>query len=139
MVFAFDRFIVAKDFYRYSGTRRSCEKEYGGRLTSKAEGYQIMTYKYPYENADERTKSLVWNKGRPIDGFDQRVWRRDACGYAMKYGDHGNTASDYGWEIDHIIPRSKGGQDVLVNLQPLYWENNRKKGDTYPWYCENAA
>jgi hypothetical protein len=27
----------------------------------------------------------------------------------------------------------------LDNLQPLQWEDNRRKGDTYPWYCQNAA
>ena len=96
-------------------------------------------YKYPFKNASEQTKSLVWNKGQIISGLDPRVWRRDSCGHKMKYGDHGNTSSNFGWEIDHILPSSKGGSDTLDNLQPLYWENNRRKGDTYPWYCENAA
>jgi len=57
----------------------------------------------------------------------------------MRYTDHGDHQSKFGWEIDHIRPVSKGGSDRLDNLQPLYWENNRRKGDTYPWYCENAA
>ncbi|HIP78015.1 MAG TPA: HNH endonuclease, partial [Kiloniellaceae bacterium] len=57
----------------------------------------------------------------------------------MRYADHGDHQSKFGWEIDHIRPVSKGGSDRLDNLQPLYWENNRRKGDTYPWYCENAA
>ena len=57
----------------------------------------------------------------------------------MKYGDHADTNSKYGWEIDHIYPTALGGTDDLDNLQPLYWEYNRQKGDTYPWYCENAA
>lgn len=96
-------------------------------------------YNYPLKNASEQTKSLVWNKGRQINGLDPRVWRSDACGHRMKYGDHGNTSSNYGWEIDHIFPTSRGGDNNLENLQPLYWENNRRKGDTYPWYCENAA
>ena len=29
-----------------------------------------------------------------------------------------------------------GGSDSLSNLQPLYWENNRHKGDNWPqWSC----
>lgn len=98
-----------------------------------------MTYAYPFINADEQTKRAVWIKGTPIDRYDSAIWRRDACGHTMNYHEHGNTNSQYGWEIDHIVPRARGGQTVLSNLQPLYWDNNRKKGDTFPWYCENAA
>jgi len=53
----------------------------------------------------------------------------------MRFTDHGDTSSKYGWEIDHIMPTSLGGTDDVGNLQPLHWENNRKKGDSYPWYC----
>ena len=98
-----------------------------------------MAYTYPFRNADENLKNAVWKKGSPIAGYDPNVWREDACGHAMKYSNHGNTNSQYGWEIDHVIPVSKGGTDNLQNLQPLYWENNRRKGDTFPWACENAA
>jgi len=98
-----------------------------------------MTSFYPYRNADDKTKSAVWRKGRPITGHDPAIWRSDRCGHTMKYTDHGNENSKFGWEIDHIRPVSKGGSDNLDNLQPLYWENNRKKGDTYPWNCENAV
>jgi 5-methylcytosine-specific restriction endonuclease McrA len=41
----------------------------------------------------------------------------------------------YGWEIDHIQPVTKGGSDDLVNLQPLHWENNRAKGDSAQLVC----
>lgn len=49
---------------------------------------------------------------------------------------YGATDSEYGWEIDHVVPRSKGGTDLLGNLQPLQWENNRSKGDAIgAWTC----
>jgi 5-methylcytosine-specific restriction endonuclease McrA len=72
-----------------------------------------------------------------IDGYDSGVWRRDKCGHAIKYSDHGNTYSEYGWEIDHIKPTAKGGETVIDNLQPLYWKTNRDKGDSYPWSCSS--
>ena len=99
----------------------------------------MQTYRYPFQNATEQLKADVWAKGAIIPGYSPALWRSDACGHTMKYAEHGNTNSVYGWEIDHIFPASKGGSDDLANLQPLYWENNRRKGDRYPWYCENAA
>ena len=40
--------------------------------------------------------------------------------------------SEYGWEIDHVLPLSKGGTHDISNLEPLQWQNNRTKGDNYP-------
>ena len=98
-----------------------------------------MSYTYPFKDVDEQTKYAVWSRGKEIiengNRLDKDVWRSDMCGHTMKYSEHGNTNSDYGWEIDHIRPTAKDGSDDITNLQPLYWENNRAKGDTYPWDC----
>jgi 5-methylcytosine-specific restriction endonuclease McrA len=92
-------------------------------------------YQYPFRYADEKTKRLVWNKGAAIPGFDPSQWRRDVCGHAMSYTEHGNTDSQFGWEIDHIYPREKGGPTTWDNLQPLYWRTNRHKSDKVQWSC----
>ena len=78
-------------------------------------------------SADKKDK--VWQKGKQITGINPDNYRHDICSNVMKYTEYGNTNSKYGWEIDHIIPVSKLGMDSLSNLQPLQWENNRKKGD----------
>lgn len=77
----------------------------------------------------------VWEKGRVLGGHDPKVWRVDRCGALMKKTDYGMTNSQYGWEVDHIMPVSRGGKDDISNLGPLQWENNRKKSDAYPWNC----
>ena len=96
---------------------------------------QSKTYQYPFKTADEQFRRAVFGKGTPIDGYDPATWRRDRCGHAIRWQDHGDTNSTYGWEIDHIRPLALGGKTELANLQPLYWENNRRKGDSYPWSC----
>src|SRR5579862_3286011 len=78
----------------------------------------------------------VWQKGSPIAGYDPGAYRRDRCGKTIARVAHGTTGL-YGWEVDHIRPVAKGGQDDLDNLEPLYWENNRHKSDDYPnWSCK---
>lgn len=83
----------------------------------------------------ETTKDEVWNKCSTITGRDGKEYRNDACGKEIWYSRYGNTASSFGWEIDHIKPVAEGGTDEPSNLQALFWETNRDKGDTYPWEC----
>ena len=74
----------------------------------------------------------VWLKGRPMPDKDEHgrprwppdVWRRDAFDNAIRHDDYGNRDSDYGWEIDHIVPVSRGGTDAISNLRPLQWSAN---------------
>jgi 5-methylcytosine-specific restriction endonuclease McrA len=94
-----------------------------------------MPYQYPFINADENLINAVWQKGRIITNYNKDIRRWDICGKIMKYSEHGNTSSDYGWEIDHIYPKALGGNDKLENLQPLHWKNNRDKGDSLNWKC----
>lgn len=75
----------------------------------------------------------VWQKGKVINGYDSNLYRKDYYGAWMIYKHYGNTSSLYGWEIDHILPREKGGTDDLSNLQPLQWQNNREKADLWPF------
>lgn len=84
----------------------------------------------------------VWNKAHIVEGYDSTVIRKDRCGAWIRRVSFGMNATSLsmGWEIDHIKPLAKGGSDDLINLQPLQWENNRHKLDSYPeWNCYVTA
>ena len=80
-------------------------------------------------NENQYIINAVWQKGLIVPGLLPNIFRRDRYGTIIKYSDYGNRNSEYGWEIDHIIPKSRGGSDNLNNLQPLHWKNNCAKGD----------
>lgn len=77
----------------------------------------------------------VWQKGSKIEGLNPDVYRKDICGTRIAFNKHGDVKDSEGWEIDHIKPVAKDGKDDLSNLQPLQWETNKSKSDTYPWKC----
>lgn len=75
---------------------------------------------------DEKRVDEVWKRGQTVPGVNPREFRKDECDAWISKSKYGDTDSPYGWEIDHISP---GGPDVLSNLRPLQWENNRDKSD----------
>lgn len=83
----------------------------------------------PFSN-EQRIR--VWEKAVILTGRNPNEYRKDRCGALIRWADYGDTSKSTGWEIDHILPKSKGGQDYLSNLQPLHWENNRRKSDDFP-------
>lgn len=83
----------------------------------------------------EEIKEKLWQKAKEIPHFEPALWRRDICGFAIRYTDFGDRDSMYGWEIDHIYPVAMGGNDDLNNLQILNWKNNADKADSLVWTC----
>ena len=62
----------------------------------------------------------VWEKAKTVENNDSAIWRKDECGAWIQRQMYGDRDSQYGWEIDHILPQ---GPDDLPNLRPLQWRN----------------
>lgn len=77
----------------------------------------------------DELKKQVWAKATVIAANDPNVWRQDQCGAWIGWAHYGNRNSEYGWEIDHITPVSRGGSDAVYNLRPLQWKNNACRQD----------
>ena len=91
---------------------------------------------------DDAIKLVVWKNASCVTGFDPDKYRKDPCGAWIIFDEYNNIDSIYGWEIDHIFPKSllekKGVTlkiiDDINNLRVMQWENNRAKGNDYPTY-----
>ena len=73
----------------------------------------------------------IWLTAHKEPGYDPSKWRKDFAGAWIRYDLYG-IHQKYGWEIDHIVPRSHGGADTIDNLQPIHWQNNQMKGNNTP-------
>ncbi len=74
---------------------------------------------------------IIWEKANEVSGYDKNKWRQDFAGAWIQRNQYG-IRSEYGWEIDHLVPRSLGGSDEPSNLIPIHWRNNNSKSDHYP-------
>lgn len=76
---------------------------------------------------NKKTEDSVWGKAKKVRGKDPELYRQDPYGKTI-YKHSRGKATDMGWDIDHIKPRSKGGSDSVRNLQALNSSINRSKG-----------
>lgn len=93
-------------------------------------------------NLSEKEKDRIFRKARKIEGLDADEWRMDACDAIIHRSSYGRDDECFGWEVDHIVPKSLLEDndvpqeliDDFRNLRPLNWRNNLSKGNDYPEY-----
>lgn len=97
----------------------------------------MKTKETPRDNNEELwtdfKKSVVWVVREIVAGLDPNEYRLDRYGCMIRWSEYGNRNSQFGWELDHIIPEDKGGKDILENFQALHWRNNVLKSANLNW------
>lgn len=88
---------------------------------------------------DEDTIKSVWEKSVQVDGFDPALFRKDPCGAWIVFNKYGLRDNAFGWEIDHVYPIARGGDEDPRNLRAMHWRNNASKGDDYPSYIARVT
>ena len=91
---------------------------------------------------DEEKRKRLWELMPTAEGKDSAKFRLDSCGALMEWDRFGDRQSDFGWEIDHVVPKSllteRGATENEIddedNLRPMHWKNNDTKSADYPEY-----
>lgn len=73
----------------------------------------------------------LWNKS-----FGKETKVKDFAGRIMAKGAYNDRNSECGWNVDHILPQSKGGTTADHNLVCCHILTNDEKADKFP--CFNA-
>lgn len=91
----------------------------------------MVVYKIrKYGKNDKERLDVIWNKGQVVKGYNEKCYRKDACGAWMIREKYEDRTSPFGWEIDHIYPKSKLSESIsdvsliddVKNLRPLNWK-----------------
>lgn len=82
---------------------------------------------------NRETAMALWTKR-----YGKTVRVKDFSGREMDKGSYDNRNSKYGWNLDHILPKSKGGKDTESNLICVHIETNDEKADKFPVFNANG-
>lgn len=82
---------------------------------------------------NKETAMRLWNK---TYGKETKV--KDFTGREIVKGAYNDRGSDYGWNVDHILPQSKGGKTADYNLIVCHILTNDEKADKFPAFKANG-
>ena len=87
--------------------------------------------KQQFMDLNRETAMRLWNKS-----FGKDTKATDFAGRTIAKGAYNDRNSEFGWNVDHILPQSKGGATADYNLICCHIKTNDEKADKFP--CFNA-
>ena len=89
----------------------------------------------------DELRKKVWAKGQIVEGFAPSLFRKDACGAWIVWDKFGVQDNLFGWEIDHVCPKSRlqqrGFSDeeiddlIVLNVKDADWFNEHGYTDQH--------
>lgn len=83
---------------------------------------------------NRETAMRLWNKS-----FGKESKVKDFAGRIMAKGAYNDRNSEFGWNVDHILPQSKGGATADHNLVCCHIKTNDEKADSFPCFNANGV
>lgn len=83
---------------------------------------------------NRETAMRLWNKT-----FGKKTKVKDFAGREIVKGAYNDRSSDYGWNVDHILPQSRGGKTADHNLICCHILTNDEKADRFPAFKANES
>ena len=84
-----------------------------------------------FMDLNRETAMRLWNKT-----FGKETKVQDFAGRIIAKSAYNDRNSDFGWNVDHILPQSKGGVTADHNLVCCHIQTNDEKANKFP--CFNA-
>lgn len=90
--------------------------------------------KQKFMDLNRETAMRLWNKS-----FGKETKVKDFAGRIIAKGAYNDRNSDCGWNVDHILPQSRGGTTADHNLICCHIHTNDEKADKFPCFKANGV
>lgn len=81
---------------------------------------------------NRETAMLLWNKS-----FGKSCKVKDFAGREIVKAAYDDRGSEFGWNLDHILPQCKNGKTTESNLICCHIQTNDEKADRFPCFTAN--
>lgn len=89
--------------------------------------------KTKFMDLNRETAMRLWSKS-----FGKATKVKDYTGRTIAKGAYNDRNSEFGWNLDHILPQSKGGKTADYNLVCCHILTNDEKADKFPGFKANG-
>lgn len=90
--------------------------------------------KQKFMDLNRETAMRLWNKS-----FGRETKVKDFAGRTIAKGAYNDRNSECGWNVDHILPQSRGGVTADHNLVCCHIFTNDEKADKFPCFNANGT
>ena len=86
-----------------------------------------------FMDLNHETAMRLWNKH-----YGKSTKATDFAGRKIVKGAYNDRNSEFGWNVDHILPQSRGGVTADHNLVIVNIKTNDEKADKFPGFAANG-